>query len=80
MTSECVGDQNSQESLDSTLVEAAGALGSHDRLNEAIARSPASCPGGHGCTCCASRCDCGCRDACPVFRGIIRLTLRQTSK
>lgn len=30
------------------------------------------CPGGDGCTCCRPGCDCGCRDACPVFRRMIR--------
>lgn len=46
-----------------------------NRLNEAIARSGALCPGGLGCECCQSYCDCGCRDACPVFRGMIYLSL-----
>ena len=35
MTSDCAGDQVSQESADSTLVKATGAIGGHDRLNEA---------------------------------------------
>jgi hypothetical protein len=26
------------------------------------------CPGGSGCTCCGSDCDCGCIEACPVYR------------
>ena len=25
------------------------------------------CPGGHGCTCCGSDCDCGCVSTCPVY-------------
>jgi hypothetical protein len=42
------------------------------RLNETVARSPLQCPGGPGCECCRPGCDCGCRDACPVFRRLIR--------
>lgn len=40
-------------------------------LDDEVRRSPASCPGGRGCECCAADCDCGCRDECPVFRSLI---------
>ncbi len=39
----------------------------HER-DEIVRRSHGQCPGGHGCTCCCSGCDCGCRDNCRVFR------------
>ena len=35
MTSDCAGDQISQESADSNSVQAASTIGGHDRLNEA---------------------------------------------
>ena len=37
-----------------------------------IRLEPGPCPGGRQCTCCGPGCDCGCRDACPVFRGLVR--------
>ena len=48
-------------------------------LNDLVHRSGAKCPGGQGCDCCWSGCDCGCRDACLVFRRMIYLqAVRET--
>ncbi len=44
-------------------------------LQAAIERSNQQCPGGRGCTCCGSGCDCGCRNDCPRFHGVIRRQL-----
>lgn len=41
-------------------------------LRDAVARSVEQCPGGNGCDCCRSGCDCGCRDSCPRFLTMIR--------
>ncbi len=46
---------------------------SREQVDAAVARSPHSCNGDRGCTCCAPGCDCGCRDDCPRFRQDISL-------
>lgn len=48
---------------------------SEQQLQEAIRKDPRRCPGGWGCKCCHSHCDCGCRDECPKFRSLIRREL-----
>jgi len=47
-------------------------------LDAAVSASPFRCPGGPGCQCCHAPggCDCGCRDACPVFRHQVANILR----
>ena len=38
------------------------------------------CPGGRGCTCCNAGCDCGCREACPVWRRIRKKAAKKEEK
>ena len=40
-------------------------------FDDFAAKSNANCHGGGGCKCCCAGCDCGCRDRCPKFRGIM---------
>ena len=48
-----------------------------EQVDKEVKMSRLGCPGGWGCTCCGARCDCGCRDHCPVFRGQIRRMLER---
>lgn len=48
------------------------------QVDSEVAKSRDWCPGGDGCMCCGvGHCDCGCRDDCPKFRGIIARRIRQ---
>lgn len=40
-------------------------------LDKEVERSASKCPGGESCKCCGPGCDCGCRNECPKFRGLI---------
>ena len=41
-----------------------------------VEKSNASCRGGIGCRCCYAGCDCGCRNHCPKFRGMLSVQWR----
>lgn len=45
-------------------------------LDRAVLKSTQPCPGGLGCACCGTGCDCGCRNDCPRFRGLILHQIR----
>lgn len=46
-------------------------------LDNEVERSASKCPGGESCKCCGAGCNCGCRNECPRFRGLIASKIRE---